>query len=94
MEAIRFPLSWDGRITAVTIRFLKGVSKMMYGFGGLWMLLLVVGVIFVIVWAVQSGTSGRSSDQPRRAIEILEERYARGEIDREEFFSRRSELES
>ncbi|MFV1962864.1 MAG: SHOCT domain-containing protein [Acidimicrobiia bacterium] len=58
------------------------------------MLLLVVGVIFVIVWAVQSGTSQRRSDRPRRALEILEERYARGEIDREEFFSRRSELES
>ncbi len=67
---------------------------MMYGFGGIWMLLLLVGVILVIVWAVQAGTSNRQTDRPRRALEVLEERYARGEIDREEFFSRRAELES
>ncbi len=67
---------------------------MMYGFGGLWMLLLLVGVVFVIVWAVQAGTNNRQNDRPRRALEILEERYARGDIDREEFFSRRTELES
>jgi putative membrane protein len=70
--------------------------KMMwgFGFGGLWMLLLMVGVVFVIVWAVQSGTSDRQVARPRRAVEILEERYARGDIDREEFLSRQTELES
>jgi putative membrane protein len=70
--------------------------KMMwgFGFGGLWMLLLMVGVVFVIVWAVQSGTSDRQVARPRRAVEILEERYARGDIDREEFLSRQAELES
>jgi putative membrane protein len=69
--------------------------KMMwgFGFGGLWMLLLMVGVVFVIVWAVQSGTSDRQVARPRRAVEILEERYARGDIDREEFLSRQAELE-
>ncbi len=69
---------------------------MMWGFefGGLWMLLLMVGVVFVIVWAVQSGTSDRQVARPRRAVEILEERYARGDIDREEFLSRQAELES
>jgi putative membrane protein len=69
--------------------------KMMwgFGFGGLWMLLLIVGVVFVIVWAVQSGTGDGRSYRPRRAVEILEERYARGDIDREEFLSRQAELE-
>ncbi len=64
-----------------------------YGFGRLWMLLLLAGVILVIVWAVQSGKGGRPI-QTSRALEILEERYARGEVDREEFLSRRAELES
>ncbi|MCH7585492.1 MAG: SHOCT domain-containing protein [Acidobacteria bacterium] len=69
---------------------------MMWGFGfaGLWMLLLMVGVVFVIVWAVQSGTRDRQVARPPRAAEILEERYARGDIDREEFLSRQTELES
>ena len=68
---------------------------MMWGFGlgGLWMLLLMIGVILVIVWAVQSGSGARSA-RPLRAIEILDERYARGDIEREEFLSRRAELES
>jgi len=65
-----------------------------FGFGGLWMLLLMIGVIFLIVWAVQSGTNDRQIPRSRRAIEILEERYARGEIDREDFLSRQTELES
>jgi putative membrane protein len=58
------------------------------------MLLFMVGVVFVIIWAVQSGTSDRQVARPRRAVEILEERYARGDIDREEFLSRHAELES
>ena len=65
-----------------------------FGFGGLWMLLLMVGVVFVIVWAVQGGTGDGRGDRPRRAVEILEERYARGDIDRDEFLSRQAELES
>ncbi len=68
---------------------------MMWGFGfaGLWMLLLMIGVILVIVWAVQSGSRDRSV-RPMRASEILDERYARGEIEREEFLARKAELAS
>ena len=68
---------------------------MMWGFGlgGLWMLLLMIGVILIIVWAVQSGSGDRSA-RPMRAMEILEERYARGEIEREDFLARKAELES
>ncbi len=72
---------------------------MMYGWGmgwlgALWMLLFWAGIILLIVWAVKSLSSNgsRSSGSGSRALEILEERYARGEIDRDEFVSRRDEL--
>ncbi len=69
---------------------------MMWGWGGwlgpLWMLLFWGGVVLLIVWAVRSGSLGAKSGDGNRALEILEERYARGEIDREEFTDRRAEL--
>ena len=61
------------------------------GFGFLWMALFWAGVILLVLWAVrQSG--GREAEPRNRALEILEERFARGEIDIEEFGSRRREL--
>ncbi len=72
---------------------------MWYGAGGWWtffsMLLFWGGLIALIVWAIRAGTDrsqGRDRDR-NRALEILEERYARGEIDHEEFEQRRRTLE-
>lgn len=61
-----------------------------YGMGGLWMLLVWAVVIGTIVWTVRGIT--RETPRRSRALEILEERYARGEIDHEEFVRRRAEL--
>jgi putative membrane protein len=63
-------------------------------FGSFMMLLFWGGLIILIVFAVRSMGSGspRGGDGPapgNRALEILEERYARGEIDKEEFEERR-----
>jgi len=70
---------------------------MMYGFGGigiLWMLLFWVGVVVLIIWGVrQFGNGSTTNDAGNRALEILEERFARGEIDADEFHRRRAELE-
>lgn len=59
--------------------------------GGLWMILLwllVLGGLGAVVWLVASavgrGPSNRPTD-PELPLEILKRRYARGEIDREEF---------
>jgi len=61
------------------------------GFGYLWMMLFWVGVILLVVWAVRQ--SGGWEAEPRnRAVEILEERFARGEVDAEEFEARRRDL--
>jgi len=55
--------------------------------GGPFILLLaLIGVIAVIVWIVQwAGRSRRS----RTALDILNERFARGEIDRAEYEEKR-----
>ena len=62
-------------------------------FGSIMMILFWGGLIILIVFAVRSMGSGppRGGHGPapgNRALEILEERYARGEIDKEEFEER------
>ena len=59
-------------------------------FGGIFMMifwvLVLVGLVFLIKWLIQT-TNRVKSDAPNsnRALEILKERYARGEIDTAEF---------
>lgn len=72
---------------------------MWFGAGGwwmaLWMFLFWAGIILLVVWAVRAlPDRGDARSDRNRAIEILEERFARGEIDRDEFEQRRSTLES
>ena len=67
-------------------------------FGGIFMIvfwiLLIVGLVFLIKWLVQS-TKGNSMS-PRSgsssALEILKERYARGEINKQEFEEKKRDL--
>jgi putative membrane protein len=76
-----------------------------YGMGWMWLfwLLLVLGVVVLVVVAVRvvgGGVTGRTADQqgagarPGRshARQLLDERYARGEITTEEYRERLSEL--
>jgi putative membrane protein len=56
----------------------------------IWMVVSWVGVVLVVIWAVRALSGGGPG---RAAIRILEERFARGEIDRDEFEQRRSALE-
>lgn len=67
---------------------------MMWGFGaGLWWMPLVwLALLGVTVWLVVSLVRPTTPRSDSRAMEILEERFARGEIDRDEFESRRDEL--
>ena len=63
-------------------------------FGSFMMLVFWGGLIILIIFAVRLMGRGpaRGSDGPapgNRALDILEERYARGEIDKEEFEERR-----
>ncbi len=65
------------------------------GFGAVWMLLFWVFVIAGIVWLVLTLSRSRTheGDASHDAVRILVERLARGEIDTEEFRTRRAALE-
>jgi len=66
-------------------------------FGSIMMILFWGGLVVLIVFAVRWMGSGRTGGNDglapgSRALEILAERYARGEIDKEEYEDRRRHL--
>ena len=63
---------------------------MMYGFGMWWLWLTVIGLV---VWLVAANTRGGTGAPRTTALELLDERYARGEMDKDEFVARRRDLE-
>ncbi|MFC6988626.1 SHOCT domain-containing protein [Haloplanus sp. GCM10025708] len=65
-----------------------GWGMMLFGF--LWMALLVALPVYLVYWlATRSQSDGSPEDS---ALAVLQERYARGEIDDEEFDRRRARL--
>jgi putative membrane protein len=69
----------------------------MGGFGSIIMLVfwvaVIVGIILLIRWLVMSTRAGEHSARSEdSALEILKRRYARGEINKEEFEEKRKVL--
>ena len=72
-----------------------------YGFGHgfgirLWILVLVLVVVaagFILRGFGGGNIAGKSSARDKSALEILEERYARGEIDQDDFERRKRDLQ-
>ena len=57
-----------------------------------WLAVLVVIVIGLVRWL---GGLGGDAGRPSRTVrDILDERYARGEIDREEYLKRKQDIAS
>jgi putative membrane protein len=48
--------------------------------------------IVLLALVILYGVRGRNGNRDRSPLDILEERYARGEIDQEEFRKRRADL--
>jgi putative membrane protein len=57
----------------------------------LWWALIIALVVIVVKWLI-SGRAESGGTQASRALEILAERYARGEIRKEEFDAMRRDL--
>jgi putative membrane protein len=62
-----------------------GMMVMMLVFWGL----VVAAIVMAIRWLARQAGGAR---EPDRALQILRERYARGEIDRQEFEARKNDL--
>jgi putative membrane protein len=67
-------------------------SGLMGFFGFIIMIAFWAAVIWIIIRIAQEASGGRKTG--KSTIRILEERYAKGEIDKEEFKSRKHDLES
>jgi putative membrane protein len=64
----------------------------MFGIGHLlWWGVLILAIVVSVRWLVRSERAGEVGDTDR-ALSILRERYARGEIDKAEFDARRGDL--
>jgi putative membrane protein len=66
-------------------------------FGGIFMIifwiLILVALVFFIKWLIQSTSRSQTGGtNGSRALEILKERYARGEIEKAEFESKKTDL--
>ncbi|MCC7184338.1 MAG: SHOCT domain-containing protein [Rhodocyclaceae bacterium] len=57
----------------------------------LWWILLIVGIVVLVQW-LRTGRAEGGRGAASHALEILEERYARGEIEKAEFDAKRRDL--
>jgi len=70
------------------------------GFGGgwmmiLWWVLIIVAIISLVRWGISFSAVRRGQSQQsksKNALEILKERYARGEIDKDEYERKKKDL--
>ena len=69
-------------------------GSMWFGGGFMWIfwILLIVALLWVVK-AISDSNAGKNNETNDTPLEILQKRYARGEINEEEFERRRKELE-
>ena len=82
---------------------MMGDPGMMYGYGFGWWgilmmlfwVLIIVGGVLLLAWILRHGQTAASGPGPalRQPLDILRERYARGEITKEQFDQMRHDLE-
>ena len=69
----------------------NGYSGHWFGGGFMWIFWIVLVVL--VIWIVQGSMGNNNSASGDSALEILKKRYAKGEIDKDEFERKRKELE-
>lgn len=68
-----------------------GNHWMFGGFMWIFWIAVVVALFFFIKWIAQQGKSGDNRPE-ESALDLLEKRYAKGEIDKEEFEQKKKDL--
>ena len=68
-----------------------GNQGFMGGFMWIFWIAIIVGIFFLVKWIVQQNRPG-GQQQRENPLEILKKRYARGEIDKEEFEQKKKDL--
>jgi putative membrane protein len=69
-----------------------GLGTLGMGVGLLFWLALVAGIVVLVVWAVRQAGSRPRDERGPDAVEILRQRYARGELSREQFEQMKRDL--
>jgi len=67
-----------------------------WGMGmGITFLILLLAVVGLVTWLLVSTNQGNkpTAQTQRTALDVLDDRYARGEIDRKDYLERRADLE-
>ena len=65
-----------------------------WGMGWWWIigLIIVVAIVWMVVKGMNQNNSGSGGEPGKSALDILKERYAKGEIDKQEFEERKKDL--
>jgi putative membrane protein len=108
MDGLMHPMNWPGFpyygfgmifwwIIFLAIGFLVYQDANKKGMNGLlWFILVVlpvVGVIFLLLYVVIRESHESSETERDKVLNILKERYAKGEITREEYLRMKEDLE-
>jgi len=70
----------------------------MHGYGGMgsgmvWYWIIGILALALVVWLIAKSAGQKNTpNQSKSALEILKERYAKGEIDKKEFEKRKKDL--
>lgn len=68
-----------------------GGQGFMGGFMWIFWIAVIVGLFFLVKWIVQQSKPSEQ-EHSENSLEILKRRYARGEIDKEEFGQKKKDL--
>ena len=68
-----------------------GEHGFMGGYMWIFWIALIVGIVFLIKWIVQQSRP-METNSGENSIELLKKRYAKGEIDRNEFEQKKKDL--